>query len=466
MRLKALGRLVAKDLPPKFLRAHRKTCPICLAMKRRKNPTPEALSVDELSGLLPWEQVFTDASGKWRHKSALGNHYYSLFMCAKRGTTVYIAYPKRSSFPLAYLNFVTRIGTHPKVLFSDLAGEQTSDDFELTLKIKGTRHLTVPKDEHYSIGPVEKKIQDLDLAIKATIADANLPRRYWCTVGEHCNLVLMMTSPSRYDKDITIFEATYDRIPNLQLLPRVGCFCVRIESRRQRHDQKLDPLNTPGVFIGFATLKSTYGTVIATAKSLVVARENCAFDEETMPYHKKESAHDRMQSLNRLLGRIDHSSHESAQHAADSGESGLVPTLLHDKSSSSDSGGDQSSDDEETSKVMKTLTSHAAFTTPSYNDLMPVTDTCDLPVSTNKHDDSQVEDDDANSCSSKDSVPRSKRTRLPRQQFTPALDPKKKKKGTRLRLGKLGLLGRKKSPATAARQSLSVAKLRANKSSC
>jgi len=185
-----------------------------------------------------------------------------------------------------------------------------------------------------------------------------------------------------------------------------------------------------------------------------------------MPYHKKESAHDRMQSLNRLLGRIDHSSHESAQHAADSGESGPVPTLLHDKSSSSDSGGDQSSDDEETSKVMKTLTSHAAFTTPSYNDLMPVTDTCDLPVSTNKHDDSQVEDDDANSCSSKDSVPRSKRTRLPRQQFTPALDPKKKKKGTRLRLGKLGLLGRKKSPATAARQSLSVAKLRANKSSC
>jgi len=49
-----------------------------------------------------------------------------------------------------------------------------------------------------------------------------------CTVfalNEDCNLVLMMTSPSRYDKDITIFEATYDRIPNLQLLPRVGCFC-------------------------------------------------------------------------------------------------------------------------------------------------------------------------------------------------------------------------------------------------
>ena len=42
MRLKALGRLVAKDLPPKFLRAHRKACPICLAMKRRKSPTPES----------------------------------------------------------------------------------------------------------------------------------------------------------------------------------------------------------------------------------------------------------------------------------------------------------------------------------------------------------------------------------------------------------------------------------------
>jgi hypothetical protein len=109
------------------------------------------------------------------------------------------------------------------------------------------------------------------------------------------------------------------------------------------------------VFIGFAALKNTYGTVIATAKSLVVARENCAFDEETMPYHQKKSAHDRMHHLNSLLGRIDPSSQESAEHTMDSGEPGSVPTLPHEPSSPSDSGEDQSSEDEETSRVMKTL---------------------------------------------------------------------------------------------------------------
>jgi hypothetical protein len=91
--------------------------------------------------------------------------------------------------------------------------------------IKGTRHLTVPRDEHYSIGPVEKKIQDLDLSVKAVIADSGVPQKYWDIVGEHCNLILQMTSPARHDKDMrgtngillimTILEATYDRIPNL-----------------------------------------------------------------------------------------------------------------------------------------------------------------------------------------------------------------------------------------------------------
>ena len=61
--------------------------------------------------------------------------------------------------------------------------------------------------------------------------------------------------------------------------------CVRIESRPQQQNQKLHPRNNPGVFLGFATLKNTYGTVIETQKSLVVARDNCAYDEEIMPYH-------------------------------------------------------------------------------------------------------------------------------------------------------------------------------------
>ena len=142
---------------------------------------------------------------KWRTKSAFGNHYYALFVCASRGTRIFIPYRKRVQFPLIYLKFVTRIGAHPKILFSDLAGEQTSNQFEDMLLVKGTRHVTVPKGEHHSIGPVEKAIQDTDNGIKATLADSALPRRYWDIVGEHVNLILMMTSASRQNQDITIF---------------------------------------------------------------------------------------------------------------------------------------------------------------------------------------------------------------------------------------------------------------------
>jgi hypothetical protein len=64
---------------------------------------------EEFGTILTVEQVFTDASGKWRSKSALGHHYYSLFMCAKRGTTIYLPYAKRKQLtkqfvPLVYLN--------------------------------------------------------------------------------------------------------------------------------------------------------------------------------------------------------------------------------------------------------------------------------------------------------------------------------------------------------------------------
>ena len=113
------------------------------------------------------------------------------------------------------------------------------------------RHIPVLKGEHFSIGVVEKAIQDTDNAIKTTLFDANLPRKYWDIVGEHCNLILQMSSPSRSDPNITIFEACYQRTPNLDVIPRVGCFAVRVEPPKQQQDTKLDPRNRTGTFLGY-----------------------------------------------------------------------------------------------------------------------------------------------------------------------------------------------------------------------
>ena len=55
----------------------------------------------------------------------------------------------------------------------------TSGRFGELLLIKGTRHITVPRGEHFIIGIAEKAIQDIDNAVATTMADAGIPKKYW-----------------------------------------------------------------------------------------------------------------------------------------------------------------------------------------------------------------------------------------------------------------------------------------------
>ncbi len=66
-----------------------------------------------LDHLVPWEEVFTDSSGKFRRKSKHGNNYFTVFVCAKTGDKIAIPHVKRKHFPLVYFEFSKRIGRHP-----------------------------------------------------------------------------------------------------------------------------------------------------------------------------------------------------------------------------------------------------------------------------------------------------------------------------------------------------------------
>jgi hypothetical protein len=64
------GKVIASRLHPKFLRNHRKECPICVAMKKRRKSLQQGCnSTHELKDLMPWEEAFTASSGKFRRKS-------------------------------------------------------------------------------------------------------------------------------------------------------------------------------------------------------------------------------------------------------------------------------------------------------------------------------------------------------------------------------------------------------------
>ena len=174
------GKVTASRLTPKFLRNYRKDCPICVAMKKRRKSIPKGPnSAHELDHLVPWEEVFTDSSGKFRRKSKQGN-YFKVFLCAKTGDKIAIPHVKRKHFPLVYFEFTKRIGRHPKVLYSDLPSEIASSSFERCLLVKGVIHVNVPRGEHHStsIGVAEKAIQDLSNMMRCMLADSNVPGIY------------------------------------------------------------------------------------------------------------------------------------------------------------------------------------------------------------------------------------------------------------------------------------------------
>jgi len=66
-------------------------------------------------------------------------------------------------------------------------------------------------------------------------------------------------------------------------------------------DPSLDPANQCGVFLGFANLGSTFGSIILTEKALVVVRYNVAHDRELLPFLQKEPDNPRLSFLRILL---------------------------------------------------------------------------------------------------------------------------------------------------------------------
>ena len=142
--------------------------------------------------------------------------------------------------------------------------------------------------------------------LKAILLDSGIPNDCWDIVIQHCVLINSMTSPSLLDPSHTIFEVITRVIPDLDALPLVGCLAVRLEEKSFRADQKLDAMNQPGVFVGFANLRNTYGSVILTDKSLIVAGHQVAYDESTLPYVQKSKSDSRQSYINWLLGRVQH----------------------------------------------------------------------------------------------------------------------------------------------------------------
>ena len=70
--------------------------------------------------------------------------------------------------------------------------------------------------------------------MRSYLTDSNLPGIYWDYVVEHAALVNSMITPSITDKSRTIFEHVWGVVPNLDLIPPIGCFAARLMDAREQ----------------------------------------------------------------------------------------------------------------------------------------------------------------------------------------------------------------------------------------
>ena len=137
-------------------------------------------------------------------KSSRDNRYYAAFVDHKDGLKITIPRTKRKHAPIVFLNFVTRIGCWPKILYSDVADEFISRVFKTMFLAQGCNHIIVPKGDHHANGKSESAVAEIDEMTRVTVHDATLPLTYdtlWCVM----TLVDSMTTYVTDDPSKTIF---------------------------------------------------------------------------------------------------------------------------------------------------------------------------------------------------------------------------------------------------------------------
>ena len=280
-------------------------CPICATMKqakkRKPGRRPKALIEQDGEDWKPWEKVFADSSGKHRVSARDVSRYFTLFKCAVTGDRRYYAHKKKSHYTMVFLKLCATLGRWPKLLVSDAAGEVIKKTLKSWLLAKGTVIETIPRSEHHFTGSIEIEIRHLSNSVKCTMAHRNIPADLWHIVGEYLTLVTSCTRASPLNKQISCHEAATSELPDLDMLPPVGCMAIRNLDKIDRSDFKLSPANEAAVFIGLAHLGETFGSVLMTEKSLVVARDNVHYLKDYFPLTTQPPGHVDWKYLHQLM---------------------------------------------------------------------------------------------------------------------------------------------------------------------
>jgi len=91
-------------------------CPVCIASKATRHKRPSASTADTRSASGPWQDIYSDLSGKMRISSISGYRYFAVFVCAWSGAKHCEFIARKNHFIDAHRRFLATTGIKPKYI--------------------------------------------------------------------------------------------------------------------------------------------------------------------------------------------------------------------------------------------------------------------------------------------------------------------------------------------------------------
>ncbi|PKU73657.1 Retrovirus-related Pol polyprotein from transposon TNT 1-94 [Dendrobium catenatum] len=182
-------------------------------------------------------------------------------------------------------------------LRTDGGGEFTGHQFQALLKHIGIIHqFTCPYTPPQN-GVAERKHRHLTEITRALLIQAHLPQYLWVdTLLTAVHIINRLPSPNTFNK--SPYELLYKHPPIYNHLKVFGCLCY--PWLKPYVNNKLSPLSSPCVFIGYAVQQKGYHCLDMKTNKIYVSR-HVVFNEAVFPF---QNTSQNIQAMNKPLPNI------------------------------------------------------------------------------------------------------------------------------------------------------------------
>ncbi|PKU60283.1 Retrovirus-related Pol polyprotein from transposon TNT 1-94 [Dendrobium catenatum] len=261
------------------------TCNACCMAKSHRLPTISSNSVTSK----PFSLVHSDVWGPSPVTSLFGYRYYVSFIDDfTRYTWVYPLFHKSDVFA-KFLEFNKMVNCqfklHIKTFRTDGGGEFCNKRFDIFLKNLGIIHQYTCPHSPFQNGVAERKHRHLIETSRTLMIEASLPQTFWVD-ALMTSAYLINQLPSSTTSNKSPHELLFNKQPVYTHLKVFGSLCYPWLKPYSRN--KLSPLSSPCVFIGYASVQKGYRCLDPTTNRIYTSC-NVVFNEAVFPYQNRTS---------------------------------------------------------------------------------------------------------------------------------------------------------------------------------